>query len=532
MNRTFLLAALLLLAAPASARDWFVRAGATGGDGTQQKPFADPWQPLEKVEPGDKIHVAGGVYTGKLGVGQWIFPLPRIELLGGYDADFKTRDPWKNPTSLTYKPGKSSPNGTLTRISGGSDHSGSVLDGFVIDLQERNKYADQSLTEPFLSGAITLEHPGSVIRNCTIMNSPDRALSIRQSVTVENNVIVNNIYLGVHVKDGNTLSGNTSTAPAIVRNNTIAYTWDYKSPALGNERGSAILTNTANAVIDGNLVVNNDNHGVTGYRWDPKQLKLTNNVFHRNLYSNFLYSKDNNRQVIDDAEMDSLEEIGLGEFSGNQVLDPQLPVDKAWLDLYSQRTSGSPGKLKMDDFNEMRRLMGLPMLATGGTRATNLAPPWDLKSALAFWTPKNGAVKAGARIRTLEVKFSGPAAAAGPSKSYKPGAIAAWTRSPDKVANQALEMTVAIGSVTNPSGAPDLKETHDARWLLDSDGSGEQLVGLYPKGTGIERTLGAATTFRDKEKLTELYKVKGVARVLSGYPKAGFVIESIERLET
>ena len=525
------LTALFLVSTPAFARDWFVRAGSEGGDGSQEKPFADPWQPLEKIEPGDKIHVAAGVYTGKLGVGQWVFSLPRIEMLGGYDAAFKTRDPWKNLTALTYKPGKSKPSGVETRISGGSDHSGAVLDGFVIDLQERNQYAGgTSLSEPFLSGAITLEHPGSVVRNCTILNSPHSALSIRQGVTVENNLIVNTIYVGVHVKDGNTLSGNTSKAPAIIRNNTIAFTWDHKSPGQGNERGSAILTNTGNAVIDANLIVNNDNHGVTGYRWDPKELKMTNNVFSRNLYSNFLYSKDNAKQVIDDAEMDSLEEIGLGEYSGNAVVDPKLTFDKTWLDLYSQRTAASPGKVTMDDLNEMRRLMGLPILAKGGSPAMNLAPPYSVKSAMLLWSPKNAAVKAGARTKTLEVKFSA-AVAAGPAKSYKPGAIATWVKSPDKVDKQALEMTVAVGSVTNGSGAADLKDTHAARWLIDEAGA-EQVVGLYPKGTGIERTLEGATNFRTGEKLTELYTVKGTARALTGYPKAGFVIESIERKET
>lgn len=531
MTRLALLVSIVAVAVPAHARDWFVRAGSEGGDGSQARPFADPWQPLEKCEPGDRIHVAAGVYTGKLGVAQWVFPLPRIELLGGYDASFKTRDPWKQLTFLSYKEGKSRPNAVDTRISGGADHSGAVLDGFVIDLSDRNDYVRGSLVEPFLAGAITLEHPGSVIRNCTIMNSPDRALSIRQGVTVENNVIVNNLYVAVHLKDGNTLGGNTSTAPAIIRNNTIAYTWDYKSPGQGNERGSAILVGSANAIIDGNLIVNNDNHGVTGYRWDPKQLKMTNNVFSRNLFSNFLYAKDNNKQVIDDAEMDSLDEIGLGDSTGNQVLDPQLPVDKAWLDQYSQRTSRTPGKLKMDDLNKWRQLMGLPLMATGGEAATNLAPPWTVKAAIDLLTPKNAAVKAGARVKALEVKFSGEAGPAAPSRAYKPSAVASWVGSPDKVAGQALELTIAVGDVTNGSGAADLKASHNARWLLDSDGSGEQVTGLYPKGTGIERTLEAATAFRGKEKLTELYKVRGVARVLTGYPKAGFVIESIERLE-
>ena len=43
-----------------SGRDWFVRAGATGGDGTREKPFRDPFQALEKAQAGDNIHVAAG----------------------------------------------------------------------------------------------------------------------------------------------------------------------------------------------------------------------------------------------------------------------------------------------------------------------------------------------------------------------------------------------------------------------------------------------------------------------------------------
>jgi len=49
-------------AEPLRARDWFIREGAEGGDGSQAKPFADPWQALEKCEAGDVIHVAGGNY--------------------------------------------------------------------------------------------------------------------------------------------------------------------------------------------------------------------------------------------------------------------------------------------------------------------------------------------------------------------------------------------------------------------------------------------------------------------------------------
>jgi hypothetical protein len=79
-----------------------VRAGATGGDGSLQKPFADPWQPLEKCEAGDSIHVAEGKYFGKNSTAQWKVTFDNVSLLGGYDKDFKERNPWKHPTQLRY----------------------------------------------------------------------------------------------------------------------------------------------------------------------------------------------------------------------------------------------------------------------------------------------------------------------------------------------------------------------------------------------------------------------------------------------
>jgi hypothetical protein len=83
-----------------TGRDWFVRAGATGGDGSKDKPFKDPWQALEKVEAGDSVHVAEGEYFGKLKVGKWKVAMPYVALIGGYDKDFTERNPWKHPTRL------------------------------------------------------------------------------------------------------------------------------------------------------------------------------------------------------------------------------------------------------------------------------------------------------------------------------------------------------------------------------------------------------------------------------------------------
>ena len=86
MNRHFqrigivLALALVCLPVSAHARDWFVHAGSTGGDGSRERPFADPWQALDKVEAGDKVHVTEGQYYGKLEAGYWVIPFARVEL--------------------------------------------------------------------------------------------------------------------------------------------------------------------------------------------------------------------------------------------------------------------------------------------------------------------------------------------------------------------------------------------------------------------------------------------------------------------
>ncbi|HSI06711.1 MAG TPA: hypothetical protein VLC93_19635, partial [Myxococcota bacterium] len=92
----------LAVAAPAQARDWFVRAGADNGDGSLAKPFADPWQALDKAEANDVVHVTGGKYFGKHSLGTWTLPYDGVQLIGGYAVDFKSRDPWKNLTELLW----------------------------------------------------------------------------------------------------------------------------------------------------------------------------------------------------------------------------------------------------------------------------------------------------------------------------------------------------------------------------------------------------------------------------------------------
>ena len=139
-----LMAAVSLASANAPrARDWFVRAGSEGGDGSAAKPFSDPWQALEKCEAGDAIHVTGGKYYGKLNGGMWEIPFDNIQLLGGYDKEFKERDPWTNRSELLWdKNSKNRPNDS--RLIGKAKNA--VVDGFCVDMQDANKYGDPERT--------------------------------------------------------------------------------------------------------------------------------------------------------------------------------------------------------------------------------------------------------------------------------------------------------------------------------------------------------------------------------------------------
>src|SRR3954463_10970288 len=128
--------AVCLFAPVASARDWFVRAG-SDGDGSMARPFSDAWEALDKCQSGDVIHVAGGKYFGRLGNGMWEVPVDDVQLLGGYSADFKSRDPWKNLTQLLWdKNSKNRPK--QERLL--STKKGTVVDGFTIDQRDQCPY--------------------------------------------------------------------------------------------------------------------------------------------------------------------------------------------------------------------------------------------------------------------------------------------------------------------------------------------------------------------------------------------------------
>jgi hypothetical protein len=529
--------ALTALAIDASARDWFVRAGATGGDGSKAKPFGAIWQGLDGCLAGDKIHVSQGKYYGKLETGSWVIPWPRVELLGGYNKQFTKRNPWKYRSELLWKKGSKNRN-YETRVLGSlHGHEGVALDGFVIDMQAENNYrSDGSLKEPYPKGAVRIFHKGSRIANNIILNSAKTAIKTGMACTVENNLIVNQLMNGIEVV-GSSQQGNIPLT--VIKNNTILFTWDNKAgPGTGATRGLGINTKVG-VDIENNLIGYTDNNAVVIYRYgsDPLSVvSLKNNVFFMNSYSNFKFQLDGKDIAIDNSDMDSLEDLDFKDQGGNLVANPRLRLDKAWMDKFSRRKPAQAGKVTMDDMNKARRELGLPLIAKGGRAAQGVAPAWKLASALKLMAPGNKAVKAGARAKDLPVVFTGDEApvASAPKRDYQKAELKKYVRDARSVDGKPLEMIVALGTGVSPRGMDEVKNgNYKAIYLCVPEAHGTQIYGWYPKGTPTQKFLDplAKHSYGCSYKPERVYRVRGVIHAIRGVPKAGFMIDSVELYE-
>jgi hypothetical protein len=523
------LASVSAAAAPARAREWFVRAGSDGGDGSQAKPFADPWQALEKCEAGDVIHIAGGNYFGKLNQGTWVVPFDNVQLIGGYDNDFKERDPWTHRTQLSWDV-KSKNQPREARLK--SNAKNVTVDGIVIDMKDSASYMDEtkhSRRDKPIQGDNAMDFTQAAnVRNCVIVNPDGYAISAPPGSNIENNLILNSIVFAVTIY---TNTGDFKNAVATIKNNTIMFTWGFKEPGKGAYDGACIRVNGPTN-ITGNLIAHSDSNSIYS-TYQAGKMSLTKNVFHQNLFSNLKSYYENKDIIIDDKSMGDLEELGLKAFDGNEVLDPGLAFDPAWLDLYSQRTAYVPGKVTMDDMNHLRQLMGLPILAKGGTPAMGVAPAYDLDKAMALLAPKNEKCKAGARRIKLESKVTG-AAAAGPAKAYPKGELLGWVSQPGTVSGKEMEMIVSMGGVANTSAMPaQYKQDQIVGYrLYDKEGQGKTVTGFMMKGSNAERICGANfMSYDGRGKPETLFVVRGIAYEVQNVPKAAFFIESMEKFE-
>jgi len=507
-------------------RDWFVVAGAAGGNGTKEKPFKDPWQALEKCESGDSIHVAEGEYFGKLKVGKWKIDTTFISLIGGYDKEFKERNPWTHPTLLYCPPDFKGRRGGYT-IEGEGDHTGAVVDGFVFDKQHNNVYKPNGDIDRDRSDArehLWLFYPNVAIRNCVFLNGNGGALRVCNGATIENNIFINHMSRTINQTKGHT------DAPSVIRNNTMMFSWEVKFGEGNGRQGSLQrFESYSRAIVDNNILEFADNDAVV-MAVDPQEITFTNNVFSHNLWSHVSKAGTPNL-VVDGKNFKQLADLGFKKAEGNAIVPERsgCPVDEKFFNVYLNRTAYTPGKVTMDEWNQLREMLGQPVIATGGKGPEGFMPYYPWESAIKL-IPKNAKCKAGARHVPIEVKFEGIER----KEETFEYADSTWDAAKDRakwdaLANKRVSLKISMRSIDNQWQLEDITQAQYTPFQVQShegsDGGGLPMRCYVKKGTKYERVVKNAKD-ASRGKPEETYVIKGIAR-----QNRNMVVEVVERAE-
>ena len=392
----FFLMSFLLVTGTAHAENWYVKAGVKKGKGTKERPYKGIYKALKKAVKGDVIHVAQGDYSGKLKSGFIIIRTRNLTLLGGYNADFSQRNPFKYPTRIFRHKSSKAQGLDVGLVKTEEDYRGLVLDGFILDATNRNSYNTEGDLEVGLSlkkPPLTLSQADCHVRNCVIMNAAHTGIIIRGAgSSVENSLIINTVYSGIHVL-GDSGAEATDT-PILLRNNTVLFTW--KKGATG---GYGIDIGTGCQVtMENNLIGYNEGYAVSNQlNLDSSSIHtMTSNGMFQNKGGNYVFFSAENKTtlVVDDPE--DFEDSDLESAEDNIVADPFFKVDSVWFEKFSNQTAAEkPGKINMDDFNKMRSMLGLPLWGGSVKGRTGYAMEYPLShiKTEALWTTPNPDLK-------------------------------------------------------------------------------------------------------------------------------------------
>jgi len=339
-----LLTPSLLLAAPLYADpqvNLYVSAerGGNKNPGTKEAPFKDIQAALERAPEGARIHVAQGTYTGRLKAGQYIIKQASIELIGGYTDDFTKRNPFVTRTLIADDPERKHPDtqsgGTLRLIGDGeavTEMKHLVVDGFVFDQGNKNSYSsgptlsDMRDNHPIIKINVSYDGADITVRNNVLVNGGWEGITVfakpNSRTVIENNIIINVVKDGIYIAASPKRNDKDRDADVIIRNNTIAYTWQQLPPTPADPffgRGSAIeLSRHGKALIEKNILAHGSEGGI--FNDLNKQVTAKGNVFFDNYLSDYTFFISGAKTNARAAEFDDTDLAG----DGNLGIDPDF----------------------------------------------------------------------------------------------------------------------------------------------------------------------------------------------------------------
>lgn len=347
LGKIVLTLSVLFWSTPSGAADIYVRDGAEGGDGSKNAPYGALWKALDKAVRGDVVHVAKGTHTGKGGCGHFTIKVPDLTLVGGYNEDFSERNPFLNLTVLERAKDYAGdwtglPEGIIAGKEG-SDHSGLIVDGFVLNGESRNAYDESGIkfAKSYPGRAFQTNSPNVKIRNCVILNS--FGPGVEGSWAGKENEISNTFIVNTFREAVSTRALQPKGAVAI-KNCTIAFCWF--SPGQGG--GVAVFAGRqgTTSLTDSILAYIHTEDGSAGFgvanTFGNDSTVMTGNVFFKNAsgYYKYLDEDKKNLLVSKPAELADLNSdpgmYMLARAGGNSDADPKLNPDAAYLDKFTK----------------------------------------------------------------------------------------------------------------------------------------------------------------------------------------------------
>jgi len=352
---------------------------------SKEQPAKDLGNIIAKLQPGDVIHVAEGIYTSRGDQGADEINVP-VSIIGGYSPDFSKRDPWgAHKTVLTgtnHIDGLTTPRIYIkTHLKHRTWSGDIVIDGVIVDNGPRNRYKDEKElcilrkanpakevnASPGSAGIKVLvgKETNVTVRNCIVMNTApmEGALSVQgnqnSKILIENNIVVNNTGNGIqclsawHARPGNGL-------PSFrVLNNTVLFTW--KPDAIASNSGNALSMDTAIELIaEGNTFGFSDRGGVDNIK-KCQTITLKDNLITAS--KKFDYREFNTKMTIEEIEDES--DFMSYESTGNITKAIQVPVSNEWAQVYASRKEitraqvDAQAKAHNNDANALRSMLGL-----------------------------------------------------------------------------------------------------------------------------------------------------------------------------
>ena len=247
---------------------------------------------------------------------------------------------------------------------------------------------------------------------------------------------------------------------------------------------------------------------------ESKDVELTNNTFSKNLWSNVQRPSD--WTSVDDKDFAQLVDLKFKKLSGNQLATSGVPLDQKWFDVYLSRVAPVPGKVQMDDWNQLRELIGQPVIATGSKAGTGFAPAYDWAKAAQLF-PKNAKVTAGARMSTFPAKFTGAAPKGEANFDYADSSwdVAKARDAWEKLEGKRVSLKLVIQRTDNQYNLSDItKDEYLCFMATGPEGSNSEGLPLrlyVKKGTKPERVVRQAKDYSSGA-VDEMYVIKGVVR--------------------